>query len=331
MRLAFHELLRIIECARMDATANLQDALQMRSKVTTARHIENLIKVLKLIILFMIMSLPVTTGNTAVAISPTVNAELSYADMADLADAAPLIAIIRVQGIKNVNVTSPESPKTKLYYRLISGKIDSLIRGEDGVVPVISFLVEADKNGKASSAETKAIGARPAIGWRRGQTVLIFARSGAQPGSVQLVSQNAAQKWSPEIEATTRAITSELLSASAVSSIMGVGDAFHVAGTIAGESETQIFLKTETGVPVSLSILHRPGEAARWGVSLGEVVDDAAVPPARNTLLWYRLACGLPDVLPASSSHSLTILDAEAAQRDYQFVMESLGSCGRTL
>ena len=66
-------------------------------------------------------------------------------------------------------------------------------------------------------------------------------------------------------------------------------------------------------------------------VMLGEIVDDAAVPPARDTLLWYRLACALPDALPASSTRAMAMLDAEAARRDYRLVVESLGRCGRTL
>lgn len=162
-------------------------------------------------------------------------------------------------------------------------------------------------------------------------SILIYASPGNLAGQVQLVSRNAMQTWSAALETTTRAVTTEVLGAAPAPPVTGVGDTFYVPGTVAGEGETQVFLKTATGAPVSLSIIHRPGEAPKWGVSLGEIVDDAAVAPARDTLLWYRLACSLPDSLPPASTRSLGVLDAEAARRDYRFVMESLGRCGRTL
>ena len=111
---------------------------------------------------------------------------------------------------------------------------------------------------------------------------------------------------------------------------MGLGDAFHVAGTVAGEGETQIFLRTENGDPVSLSVLRRPGQPPRWAVALGEIVDEAARAPVPGTLLWYRLACSLPPVLPARAVRTLAVADAEAARADYRLVIEALGPCGRT-
>ena len=82
----------------------------------------------------------------------------------------------------------------------------------------------------------------------------------------------------------------EVVAPDAPPAITGLGNAFHVPGTLPGEGETQIFVQTATGAPISLSILRRPGEQRRWAVALGEVVDDAAAPPPRDTLLWYRLA-----------------------------------------
>lgn len=281
-------------------------------------------KILKLLIL-----LPICTSHTTVTYARNettleTKKNLSYADIADLADASPIIAISRVQGIKNVELAVPESPAGKVKYRLITSKIESLIRGKEGISSKVSFLVQKPANVNDPTM-------LQSVDWRRGLNVLIFAKPGARPNTLQLVSRNAAQRWSPEIEAITRSVTTELLGASPPPRVIGIGDAFHVTGSVKGESETQIFLKTDSGNPVSISILHRPGEAARWGVSLGEIVDDAAIPPASGTLLWYRLACSLPSTLPFTSISNLTVLDAEAARRDYRFVMESLGSCGRTL
>ena len=112
--------------------------------------------------------------------------------------------------------------------------------------------------------------------------------------------------------------------------ITGIGRAFHVPGSLPGESETQIFLQTADDRPISLNVLRRPGEQPRWSVALGEIVDDAAAAAARpNTLLWYRLACTLPPA-PAGQSLSEAAPDeARAIRADYRLVIEGLGPCAR--
>jgi hypothetical protein len=102
-----------------------------------------------------------------------------------------------------------------------------------------------------------------------------------------------------------------------------VTSAFRVPGAVPGEAESQFFLSTRDGRPVSLVVLTRPGEGRRLTVATGDVIDDAAQPVSKETLLWYRLACGLPPKLPAG------IGDAAVAD-DYRFVLTSLGPCGRT-
>ncbi|MFX8031972.1 hypothetical protein ABTK54_19490, partial [Acinetobacter baumannii] len=66
-------------------------------------------------------------------------------------------------------------------------------------------------------------------------------------------------------------------------------------------------------------------------VALTEVVDESARAPARDTLLWYRLACFLPDNLPAKVLAGADEANATAAAQDYAFVQQSLGPCTRTL
>ncbi|KAA5569740.1 hypothetical protein F3G50_31575, partial [Pseudomonas aeruginosa] len=79
-----------------------------------------------------------------------------------------------------------------------------------------------------------------------------------------------------------RQIARDLVAPDAPPVITGVGNAFHVPGALPGEGETQVFLTTANGAPVSLSILRRPGEQPRWAVALSEIVDEAAAPPARD-------------------------------------------------
>ena len=70
--------------------------------------------------------------------------------------------------------------------------------------------------------------------------------------------------------------------------------------------------------------------APRWAVALGEIVDEAARPPEEGSLLWYRLACGLPPALPPQSVRTLSAPDAQAARADYQLVITALGPCRRS-
>ena len=60
--------------------------------------------------------------------------------------------------------------------------------------------------------------------------------------------------------------------------LVGIGKAFHSPGSLPGESETQLFLLATDNRPVSISVLRRPGQAPRWAVALGEIVDEAAAP-----------------------------------------------------
>lgn len=245
---------------------------------------------------------------------------LPYSDVADLVTGAPLVAKAQINRVRKVDIPASATQPAVQKYLLVEARIDTLIRGEGGLSPVVSFLAPApaDQDRKNSI-------------WRKKQTILLFAHSGNRPGEVRIASRNAALQWNQPLESRIRAIVTELVNHDSPPAIIGVGDAFHTAGTIAGEGETQIFLKTATGDPVSVSVIRRPGQAPHWGVSLGEVVDESALPPARDTLLWYRLACSLPPRLPTQSVRSLPLLDAEAAHRDYRLVIESLGSCGRTL
>jgi hypothetical protein len=126
-----------------------------------------------------------------------------------------------------------------------------------------------------------------------------------------------------------RSILTEAARPDAAPQIAGIGRAFHVPGSLPGESETQLFLRTADGRPVSLSVLRRPGELPRWAVSLSEIVDDAAAPPQRDTLLWYRLACTLPRLVPAHTLAESGVAETAAIQGDYRLVLEGLGPCTR--
>jgi hypothetical protein len=243
---------------------------------------------------------------------------LSYADIADLADAASLVAVARIRNIIEIPAERAQGLPAGYRRLYLEADVSSLIRGEGGISPRVRYLYDAPLSAKGKPPKLKKA------------QVILFARPAGRPGEIQLIARDAQIPAAPEAVAKVKAVLSELVANGAPPRIIGLGDAFHVAGTVAGEGETQIFLRTENGDPVSLSILRRPGQASRWAVALGEIVDDAARPPAPGSLLWYRLACSLPKSLPARSVRSLSAQDADAARVDYAFVIRALGACDRT-
>jgi hypothetical protein len=150
-----------------------------------------------------------------------------------------------------------------------------------------------------------------------------------RPGEVRLIAPGAQLAYTPELESRLRPILTELYAADAPPRITGISDALAVAGTLTGESETQVFLATENRAPVSLTILRRPGQRPQWGVSWGEIIDSSARPPAPETLRWYRLACALPAQLPSGANLAREADARRLAASDYAFVIQQMGPCER--
>ena len=238
-----------------------------------------------------------------------------YVALARLADAAP--QVLRVQVKKTTVVDPARAPDVAptMARLFVEAQVLNLIRGKQGVSESIRYLVDVPRNAKGNVPKLKK------------QQFLLFARPGTRPGEVQLVSKDAQVAWTAATEQQVRTIVTELVSTGAPPAIKGIREALHVRGNLQGEGETQVFLATSTGDPVSITVLRRPGLAPRWAVSLTEIVDEAAAPPKRDTLLWYRLACFLPREIPARALVSDTPADNDLARRDYNFVLEQLGPC----
>jgi hypothetical protein len=242
-----------------------------------------------------------------------------YADVADLALASPVVfdATIRSAArIKGSEAAGVAPGDTRFY---VEADVTALLKGPGAMPPRIGWLVDVPADAAGRTPKLKRM------------RVLVFARPVGAGDQVQLVSKAGQQPWSPALDARARAIVRESLATEPPPEITGIGNAFHVPGSLPGAGETQVFLTTRDSRPVSLTVLHRPGEQVRWGVALSEIVDDAAGPPARDTLLWYRLACALPPALPARSTETLSADDAARAREDYAFVIRQLGACERRL
>ena len=250
---------------------------------------------------------------------PAALAGPTYADLADLADHAPLVAKVDIRDavrLKPEQAPGVRSGTARVY---VKAKIRALLLGET-IGESASYLADVPVDSKGKPPKLKKT------------TALIFARPvAARPGELQLVSTVGQVAWSQPTEDRVRAILTELVAPGAPPRVTGVREVSFVPGNLIGEGETQIFLATEAGDPVSISVVHRPGEPPVWGVAFGEIVDQAARPPLRDTLAWYRLACFLPAGLSTATNLSGDGDTQRRAAEDYRYVRAQLGPCPRTL
>ena len=244
----------------------------------------------------------------------------TYADLADLALAAPVAAQVRIADATPVKAERAPDLRPGMARFYVEAALVSLIRSPQTLPARLSYLVDLPRDPK---------GKAPRL--RKGSEFLLLAAPVAgRPGELRLVAPDAQIPFTPALASTLRSIVREASSASPPPRIAGIGRAFHVPGAIRGESETQLFLQTAGGTPVSLTVLRRPGQAPAWAVALSEIVDESAEPPAPGTLLWYRLACGLPRALPRQSLAEADPEAAAAIEADYRLVLDRLGPCARS-
>ena len=250
----------------------------------------------------------------------------SYADVADLATVAPMAIHARVA---SASVLKPErapgvaAGHSRFY---VEADVISLIRGSGPLAARIAYLVDLPNaaNGKPVKLKKKQpllLIARPVAGATAGSS---------NTGSIRLVAPDAQLPWDPATEARLRAILTELVKPGAAPAITGVDNGFHVPGSLPGEGETQLFFNTATGEPMSLTILTSADGSRRWAAAFGEIVDGSAAVPPRDTLAWYRLACGLPRQLPMAKLKGTDAAGQRKAVSDYAVVLGALGDCTRT-
>jgi hypothetical protein len=244
----------------------------------------------------------------------------SYADLADLALAAPVAAHVRLKRavpLKPGKAGAAAPGRTRFF---VEAEVLSLIRGAEGSPAAVSYLADIPDapNGKPAKLQKKS------------EYIVLASGVPGREGELRLVAPDAQLPFTPERAAQLRSILGEASAPSAAPAVTGIGRAFHVPGSLAGESETQIFVQTAGGDPVSLTVLRRPGQTPTWAVALGDIVDDAASEPKPNSLLWYRLACGLPRALPPQSLVDAAPEHVPAIEADYRLILERLGPCARS-
>ncbi|HST35062.1 MAG TPA: hypothetical protein VLK25_00315 [Allosphingosinicella sp.] len=245
---------------------------------------------------------------------------LTYADLADLAVGAPVVAHVRIRGAERLGAELAANVPAGHRRFLVEAEIVALIRASGGMEGRVSYLVDLPNDSRGRPAQLR----------RRSEWLVIARRVPNRPAELQLAAPDAQLPYAPETAARLRDILRDASAANTPARITGIGRAFHVPGNLPGESETQFFLQTANERPISLTVLRRPGEQPRWAVALSEMVDEAAAPPAPDTLLWYRLACTLPQRLPGDVLHEASADEVRAIQADYRVIIEGLGACART-
>lgn len=244
----------------------------------------------------------------------------TYADLVSLAEQSDLV--VRVEIRRQIEVEPERAPGlapgfARLY---IEARTLALLSGSSAIGESLVYLIDVprDERGKVERFKNREM--------------IVFADTvPGRPGSIQLTGENAQLDYSPGFEARLMPILSTLVAAEKPPVVTGISDALAVQGTLAGESETQIFLTTQDRSPVSITVLRRPGQTAVWGVSWGEIIDSSARAPRPGTLRWYRLACSLPLRLPSSANLARDPAARRLAEMDYALVMDQLGPCERAI
>ena len=252
---------------------------------------------------------------------PAVAPQPTYVDLIEMVRNSSIIARVAID--EQITVPADRAPgvafgHSRIYVESLT---QALIGGNVPVGGQMTFVADVPVNPD---------GKPPRLDKLDDPSFIVFARpAGSRPGEVQLTGPMAMQPATFELEERVREVLRQLAEGVLPPRITGVREAISIAGNLAGESETQIFLETDNGAPVSLNVLRRPGQSPRWGVSWTEIVDQAARAPQPETLQWYGLACFLPSELPDDAF----LQDDREAQRraraDYAVILDDLGPCGR--
>ena len=235
----------------------------------------------------------------------------SYADLAALSLAAPVVVRATIYKTERLGKRDAPDVAPGVARVLVSAATTAAIAAPGEVPPRLTYLGDVALDGR---------GRLPKL---IGRDVLLFLRASAVPGQYVLADAHGEIPWSSDADADVRGVLAAARSGS-VPVVTGVASAFRVPGAVPGEAESQFFVSTAAGKPVSLVVLTRPGTLRRVSIALGDVIDEAAAPIPPRTLLWYRLACTLPARLPAAVDADAAVVD------DWAFVRTSLGPCGRT-
>lgn len=261
-----------------------------------------------------------TTGAAAQA-PPTESATLSiktpvdeWTALADLALASDVIlrgTVTRTQRIRGAAAAGVPAGSQLL---LVTMQLSDALK-TPGLVPArAEWLWQGPR----------ATAAQPPVA--KGNDVLVFlsapaAGQQAETAQYRLRAPGGQLAWTAEGDAAVRRILADAAIAGAPM-VNGIGDAFRTDGTVAGQSESQFFLETQQGSPLTLIVTRVPGAPPDVRTASGDLIGASAAPVAPRTLLWRALACGLPETLPPRLAADAGLV------ADYAAARASIGPCG---
>ena len=241
----------------------------------------------------------------------------AYADLADLALAAPVVLAARVHSVVRVGRRNAPGLAPGVRRYLVRADVQAALVAPGPVPARVEYLWDVASPDRPDIDDEDAL--------------LFLAPDPAAPDRFRLVSPVAQLAADPGLETRVRAILKAAHAAPPPPArVTAVTRASVTPGDVPGASSTQIFADTADGRPVSLVVSTHPGAAKRWGAALGDAIGDDVAPPPRDTIAWYRLACGLPAKLPEAATADLDEGARATAAADYAFVLKDLGSCGRS-
>ena len=244
--------------------------------------------------------------------------QLTFADLARLVETAPTIAVVAISD--QATVEPERSPglaagDVRLY---LEAQTEALLTGRSPVGESLVFLADRPLDPKGKAPKLKK------------QRFIVFADTvPSRPGQLQLIDPKAMMPADPLLTERLRSVIAAFAAPELPPLVTGVRDVISVPGNLTGESETQMFVETASGAPVSLSVIRRPAMEPSWGVSWGEIVDASARPPAPESVEWYRLACSLPAELPQDAYLQQEGPSRQQALEDYRYILQQLGPCER--
>ena len=244
----------------------------------------------------------------------------SYADLVTLAAGADVVMQVEVEGQATVKPERAPGLAPGMVRLYLETRTEAVLVAPTSIRESNAFLVDRWLNSKGKPPKLKKV------------RYLVFAKLvPGRPGELQLVDPQAMLLAEPEIEQRVRHVLGQLAQEGIDPLPTGIRDVISVPGNLAGESETQMFVETASGVPVSLTVIRRPGMAPQWGVSWSDIVDQSARAPQPETVEWYRLACFLPEDLPPDSFLQRDRASRAQARADYALIKQDLGPCERRL
>lgn len=242
----------------------------------------------------------------------------TYVDLVEMAGQSDFVGIVMIDDqitLPQERAPSVSAGHVRLYIEALT---QSVLASPRPIGEQLVFLVDRPLNDKGKAPEIEQ------------QTFLAFGDLNPdRPRDLQLLSSDALLTMGPVIELRVREVLRQLASLDRPAKITGIKDVISIPGNLAGESETQIFVETQEGAPVSMNVIRRPGMAPRWGISFGDIVDPSARAPERETLAWYQFACHLPRELPEEAFLQRDRDARTRAREDYAYILDDLGSCER--